>query len=39
MLTWQHFLEGRLGTCVESWIEQNARLDSQHKTNKFVCIK
>jgi hypothetical protein len=22
MPTWQHFLEERLGTCVESWAEQ-----------------
>ena len=29
--TWQHFLEVRLGTCVESWAEQKARPNPQHK--------
>ena len=24
MPMWQHFLEVRLGTCVESWVEQKA---------------
>jgi hypothetical protein len=26
MPTWQHFLKVRLGTCVESWVEQKAKL-------------
>ena len=30
MPTWEHFLEVRLGTCVESWVEQEARPNAQH---------
>ena len=30
MPTWQHFLEVRLGTCVESWMEQ---IDSTHNAS------
>jgi hypothetical protein len=25
----------RLGTCVESWIKQKARANSQHKANEY----
>jgi hypothetical protein len=32
-------LEARLGTCVESWVEQKARPCSQHKSLKYFCIK
>jgi hypothetical protein len=28
MLIWQHFLEVRLATCVESWVEQKAKPNS-----------
>jgi hypothetical protein len=39
MPTWQHFLKVRLGTCVESWGEQKARPNSQHKSQQYGCIK
>ena len=39
MPTWQHFLEVRLGTCVESWVEQKARPNSQDKSYELFCIK
>jgi hypothetical protein len=31
MPTWFHFLEVRLRSCVEGWVEQTARPSSQHK--------
>jgi hypothetical protein len=31
-------LEVRLGTCVERWAEQKARIDSQHKPYEDICI-
>ena len=36
MPTRQHFLEVRLGTCVESWVKQKARPNSQHKSRECV---
>ena len=39
MRTWQHFLEARLGTCVESWVEQKARPNPQDKPRKYLYIK
>ena len=39
MLTWQHFLEVGLGTCVESWVEPKARPNSQHNSREHFCIK
>ena len=39
MLTWQHFLEVRLGTCVESWVEQKVRPNPQHKPREHFCKK
>jgi hypothetical protein len=36
--TWQHILEVRIGTCVESWVERKARPDSQHKSHKHICM-
>ena len=38
MPTWQHILEVRIGTCVESWVEQKAIPDSQHKSHKHICM-
>ena len=32
-------LEVRLGTCVECWVEQKARPNSQDKSRKYLCIK
>ena len=39
MLTWPHFLEVKLETCVESWVEPKARPNPQHKSCKYFCIK
>ena len=36
MHTWQHILEVRLGARVESWVEQKARPNSQHKFQDFL---
>ena len=35
MLTWQHFLEVRLGTCVESWVEQKV-IGEVHSVNRTI---
>jgi hypothetical protein len=35
----QHFLEVRLGTCVVSWVEQNARPTSQPKSCESISPK
>ena len=32
-------LEVRLGTCIEGWVEQKARPNSQHKYYEYFCIK
>ena len=43
MLTWQHFLEVRPGTCVESWVGvgsgKKPSPNSQHKIRKFFLHK
>ena len=39
MPTWQTEMDVKLGTCVESWVEQKARPNSQHKSRKYFCIK
>jgi len=36
MPKWQHFLEVRLGTYVESWVEQNVGPNSQYKSRDFL---
>ena len=35
MPTWQHFLEVRIETCVESRVKQKVRFNSQHKSRHF----
>jgi hypothetical protein len=39
MPTWPYFLEVRLATCVESWVEEKARPNSQHKSREFFLHK
>ena len=37
ILTWQHFLKVKLGICVENWVEQKTKPNSQHKSPQFFC--
>ena len=39
MPTWQRFSEVRLGTFVESWVEQKTRPNLQHTSRLFFYIK
>ena len=32
-------MEVSLGSCVECWVEQKARPNSQHKFRKYFCVK
>ena len=38
MPTWQQFWKARLGTCVESWVEQKARPHSQRKSREHFSL-
>jgi hypothetical protein len=39
MPTWQHYLQVRLGTCVENWVELQPRRNFQHKSREYWCTK
>ena len=36
MPTWQHFSKVRLKACVEGWVEQKARHNSQHDCHEDI---